>query len=230
LHDQVISNTAAAKRAQAVPTDGPNPTRANLPTATTTSNKTKLPVRSSAPLLNTPDSSLPQTTLKPNEPAASKAVKRQTAAYTYTSTVYSGTDTVYFTSTYYYTSHYFSSKTIYVTETEWETSTKVLNALATVHTTTTRIITDTRVGTSSGSTGIAVAADTDNGLRRVAKAGIGAGAGAGGLFVLAGLLAFCIRKRRKEKRVESASEHDPSVALGGAASVRTHRSSSIKRL
>jgi hypothetical protein len=52
-----------------------------------------------------------------------------------------------------------------------------------------------------------------------AKAGIGAGAGAGGLLAIAGLLAFCIHKRRKEKRVDNVPEHDAPVFLGGAAGV-----------
>jgi hypothetical protein len=151
-------------------------------------------------------------------------VKRQTtdADYTITSTVYSNTVTIYFTSPSLYTSVYSSTETVDTTTTETETSTEVLNAQETVHTTTTRVITGTRVSTSSGEeTSVNVAlADPDPGLSTGAKAGIGAGAAAGSLLVLAGLLAFCIGKRRKEKRMSSTPEHDTPVALGGPASTQ----------
>jgi hypothetical protein len=108
------------------------------------------------------------------------------------------------------------------TTTETETSTEVLNAQETVHTTTTRVTTGTKVSTNSGEeTRVNVAtADPDPGLSTGAKAGIGAGTGAGGLLVIAGLLAFCIRRRRKEKRVSSTPEHDTPIALGGPASAQ----------
>jgi hypothetical protein len=136
--------------------------------------------------------------------------------------VYSSTVTIYFTSPSLYTSVYFSTETVDTTTTETETSTEVLNAQETVHTTTTRVITSTKVSTSSGeATSVNVtAADPDPGLSTGAKAGIGAGAGAGSILVIAGLLAFCIRKRRKEKRVSSTPEHDTPVALGGPTSAQ----------
>jgi hypothetical protein len=170
---------------------------------------------------DTLESPLPQTTSIPKESRTQQALKRQTSSdYTYTSTVYSNTVTIYFTSPYLSTSVYSSTEAVDTTTTETETSTEVLNAQETVHTTTTRVITGTKASTSSSeetSTSFA-AADANSGLSTGAKAGIGAGAGAGGLLIIAGLLTFCIRKRRREKRVSSAPEHDTVVALGGPAS------------
>jgi LPXTG-motif cell wall-anchored protein len=187
--------------------------------------------------------SIPATTPIPSGHDGTKILKCQTSDYTYITTVYSNTVTIYITSPYLYTSIYSSTDTVDFTTTETETSTEVLDAQETTHTTTTRIITGTRTSTDGGremktDTGITVNTDANvantnggggGGMKTGTKAGIGGGV-AGGALLLAAHLALCIRKRRKDRGVSEAPGRDTPVALGGPSAAATASSHNTPEL
>ncbi|KAF2791571.1 hypothetical protein K505DRAFT_376668 [Melanomma pulvis-pyrius CBS 109.77] len=152
----------------------------------------------------------------PGSPAFPRKKKR-----TVTSTVIIGTSTVYSTSSIYDTSTVSYTIMETASTTTWQTTTTFLNAKTTVHVTSFLNLAQTQSEATASNTPQPKStgggeASSSTGLTKASKIGIGVGAAAGSLITSI-VLAFYLRRRRKNRKAEVAALISQAVAAATAA-------------